>query len=38
MRPTHHADLRRIQRRLPPDVVYTIYDYGSTAHARGVVC
>ena len=38
MRLTHHADLRRIQRRLPPDVVSTIYDYGSTAHAHGAVC
>jgi len=38
MRLTHHAELRSIQRRMPPEVISTIYSYGSTAHARGAVC
>ncbi len=34
---TRHADLRRIQRSLPVDVLSTIYTYGSASHSKGAM-
>ena len=34
---SHHADRRRITRRLPRHILSTIYAYGSPAHSRGAV-
>lgn len=38
MRLTRHADLRRIQRRVPEDVISTIYEYGAPVYSHGAVC
>lgn len=37
MRLTTHADLRRNCRRIPVEVLSTIYDFGAAAHAKGAV-
>lgn len=37
MRLTHHADRRRIHRRMPADVISAIYSFGSEYHARGAI-
>lgn len=34
---TRHADLRRVQRSLPIDVLSTIYAYGSASHSKGAM-
>lgn len=37
MRLSHHAEERSRRRRLPMEIVSTIYRYGSEAHKRGAI-
>lgn len=37
MRLTDHAEQRRSRRRIPVDVLSTIYDFGTSVHANGAV-
>ncbi len=34
---TRHAALRRNRRRIPFDIMSTIYDFGATTHVNGAV-
>ena len=34
---THHAELRRNRRRIPIEVMSTIYDFGTPIHSNGAI-
>lgn len=34
---THHADLRRNRRRIPNEVLSTVYEFGTSIHSNGAI-